>query len=242
MGFLKTGLFVITVLVSGSFAGLIYGGLNLVIVEPFLDDATNIENQNLFASGEESDTTEFWVEYNSYRSWQKGGQILASTILGASLGSLFGIVFAYSRKSLPSDNNIRKTIVLAGIMWFVLFVIPFLKYPANPPTVGETETVMLRGILYLSFIAISGFSALGFYQLHKRLVANKKIIAIIGYGIFITSVFFLMPDNPDKITVSTELVDGFRIFTFFTTSIFWLSLALILGAFWQKLSLDVSTN
>ncbi len=242
MGFLKTGLFVITVLVSGSFAGLIYGGLNLVIVEPFLDDATNIENQNLFASGEESDTTEFWVEYNSYRSWQKGGQILASTILGASLGSLFGIVFAYSRKSLPSDNNIRKTIVLAGIMWFVLFVIPFLKYPANPPTVGETETVMLRGILYLSFIAISGFSALGFYQLHKRLEANKKIIAIIGYGIFITSVFFLMPDNPDKITVSTELVDGFRIFTFFTTSIFWLSLALILGAFWQKLSLDVSTN
>ena len=242
MGFLKTGLFVITVLVSGSFAGLIYGGLNLVIVEPFLDDATNIENQNLFASGEESDTTEFWVEYNSYRSWQKGGQVLASTILGASLGSLFGIVFAYSRKSLPSDNNIRKTIVLAGIMWFVLFVIPFLKYPANPPTVGETETVMLRGILYLSFIAISGFSALGFYQLHKRLVANKKIIAIIGYGIFITSVFFLMPDNPDKITVSTELVDGFRIFTFFTTSIFWLSLALILGAFWQKLSLDVSTN
>ena len=239
---MKTGLFVITVLVSGSFAGLIYGGLNLVIVEPFLDDATNIENQNLFASGEESDTTEFWVEYNSYRSWQKGGQVLASTILGASLGSLFGIVFAYSRKSLPSDNNIRKTIVLAGIMWFVLFVIPFLKYPANPPTVGETETVMLRGILYLSFIAISGFSALGFYQLHKRLEANKKIIAIIGYGVFITSVFFLMPDNPDKITVSTELVDGFRIFTFFTTSIFWLSLALILGTFRQKLNPDVSTN
>nr|AIE92783.1 hypothetical protein [uncultured marine thaumarchaeote AD1000_26_G12] len=175
MGFLKTGLFVITVLVSGSFAGLIYGGLNLAIVEPFLDDATNIENQNLFESGEESDTTEFWVEYYSYRSWQKGGQILAATILGASLGSLFGIVFAYSRKSLPSDNNIRKTIVLAGIMWFVLFVIPFLKYPANPPTVGETETVVLRGILYLSFIAISGFSALGFYQLYKRLEANKKL-------------------------------------------------------------------
>ena len=49
---MKTGLFVITVLVSGSFAGLIYGGLNLAIVEPFLDDATNIENQNLFESGE----------------------------------------------------------------------------------------------------------------------------------------------------------------------------------------------
>ena len=99
MGFLKTGLFVIIVLVSGSFAGLIYGGLNLALVEPFLDDATNIENQNLFESGEETDSSEFWVEYYSYRSWQKGGQILAATILGTSIGAVFGIVFAYSTSS-----------------------------------------------------------------------------------------------------------------------------------------------
>ena len=99
---MKTGLFVIIVLLSGSFAGLIYGGLNLALVEPFLDDATNIENQILFESGEESDTEEFWIEYYSYRSWQKGCQILAATIFGTSIGALFGIVFAYSRKSLPS--------------------------------------------------------------------------------------------------------------------------------------------
>ena len=85
MGFLKTGLFVIIVLVSGSFAGLIYGGLNLVLVEPFLDEATNIENQSLFESGEESDSQEFWVEYYSYRAWHKGGQILAATIFGTSM-------------------------------------------------------------------------------------------------------------------------------------------------------------
>ena len=60
-------------------------------------------------------------------------------------------------------------------MWLVLFTIPFLKYPANPPTVGDGETVMLRGILYLSFIAISGFAALGFYQMYKRLKPEKRI-------------------------------------------------------------------
>ena len=242
MGLLKTGLFLITVLLSGSFAGLIYGGLNLVIVEPFLDYATNIENQNLFTSGEESDTSEFWVEYDSYRSWQKGGQILAATILGTSFGALFGIVFAYSRKSLPSDNNIRKTIFLAGIMWLVLFTIPFLKYPGNPPTVGDSETVVLRGVLYLSFILISGFSAFGFYQLYKRLETNKRYLAFIGYGVFISTVFFLMPDNPDKITASMELVNGFRISSFLTTSVFWLSLALIFGAFWQKLNPHLPTT
>ena len=239
--FLTTVLFVVIVLVSGSFAGLIYGGLNLALVEPFLDEATNIENQNLFKSGEESDTSEFWVEYYSYRGWQKGGQVLAATIFGASIGSLFGIVFAYSRKSLPSENNLRKTLVLAGIMWLVLFTIPFLKYPANPPTVGDGETVMLRGILYLSFIAISGFSVLGFYQMYKRL-QQKKFLAFVGYGVFITAVFFLMPDNPDEITTSMELVNGFRIFSFFSTSVFWLSLALILGAFWEKLKLQIHSE
>ena len=48
--------------------------MNFAIVEPYLDQAIGIENQNLFASGEEEDTPEFWVEYEGYRDWQKGGQ------------------------------------------------------------------------------------------------------------------------------------------------------------------------
>ena len=45
---MKTGLFIAIVLLSGCFAGIIYGVLNLAIVEPYLDDAINIENQNMF--------------------------------------------------------------------------------------------------------------------------------------------------------------------------------------------------
>ena len=36
-------------------------------VEPYLDEAIGIENQNLFASGEADDTLEFWIEYEGYR-------------------------------------------------------------------------------------------------------------------------------------------------------------------------------
>ena len=105
---MKTSLFIIIVLISGAFAGLIHGTVNFAIVEPYLDQAIGIENQNLFASGEEEDTPEFWVEYEGYRDWQKSGQILAGIILGMSIGSLFGIVFALSRKSLPGNNDIKK--------------------------------------------------------------------------------------------------------------------------------------
>ena len=239
---MKTGIFILIVLLSGCFAGTIYGTLNLIIVEPYLDDAINIENQNLFSSGEEIDGPQFWVEYYEYRSWQKGGQILAGAILGTSIGSLFGIVYALSKKSLPSRNNIGKTLILAGLMWFTLFVIPFLKYPANPPTVGDGETVVLRGILYLTLIAISGFLAIGFYQIFKRLKAKNRILPIIGYGVLMSLVFFLMPENPDEISTSMELVNGFRVVAFLTGTVFWFTLALFLGVFWQKTNPDLSNT
>lgn len=229
---MRTFLFIAIVLISGVTAGLIHGGANFVFVEPSLDQAIGIENQQLFESGEEKDTPEFRAEFDSYRYWQKGGQILAGAILGISIGSLFGIIFVLSRNSLPGKSDLSKSLILAGIMWFTIYFIPFLKYPANPPTVGDPDTVVLRSILYLSFIAISGFGALGFYKLFKKL-KTKKFIAVLGYAVFVGIVFFTMPENPDKITAPMELVDQFRIMSALAVSIYWLSLGIILGSLWN---------
>ncbi|HEY7367599.1 MAG TPA: CbtA family protein [Nitrosopumilaceae archaeon] len=231
---MRTVLFITIVLLSGCFAGTIHGLANLTLVEPYLDKAIGIENQNLFASGEAKDTPDFWVEYDSYRFWQKGGQVLAGTILGTSIGALFGIVFAYSRNALPGSNNVKKALVLAGLMWLTLYVIPFLKYPANPPTVGDPETIVLREVLYIAFIAISGLGAIGFYQLYKRLQKHKKYVVFIGYAAFISVVFAVMPSNPDAVTAPMDLVNGFRTMSFIAVSIFWISVGFILGIFWQK--------
>ena len=239
---MKSFVFISIVLISGCFAGLIHGGLNLVIVEPYLDQAISIENQNLFLTGEEEDTPQFWVEYYDYRVWQKGGQIIAGMILGTSFGALFGIIYALTKNSLPSKKHVGNTLILAGIMWLTLFVIPFLKYPANPPTVGDPETVALRGILYIVFIVISGFAALSCYKIFKRLESQKKYISFIIYAVFISSVFFIMPENPDEINTSLELVNQFRISAFITSSVFWFSLAIILGIFWQKTKPEIESS
>ena len=235
---MKTIIFLAIVLVSGALAGTIHGIANLAIVEPYLDQAIGIENQNLFASGEEEDTPQFWVEYDSYRDWQKGGQVLAGAILGTSVGALFGIVYALSRHVLPQGNDLKKTLTLAGVMWLTLFFIPFLKYPANPPTVGDPETVVLRAILYLSFIAVSGFGAVAFYQLSKKIKSKSKIVLVIGYGIFIAIVFALMPPNPDEISAPMDLVNGFRAMSVVAVSLFWVSVAVILGGLWHKFRPD----
>src|SRR3989338_5479770 len=206
--------------------------MNLVFVEPSLDQAIGIENQNLFATGEAEDNSEFWIEYDGYRTWQKSGQVFAGGILGISIGALFGIVFVLSRNPLPGKTDLKKALVLAGVMWLTIYFIPFLKYPANPPTVGDPETVVLRGILYLTFIAISGFGVVGFYKLSQKL-KTRKFIAVIGYATFIGIFFVAMPENPDQITAPADLVDHFRTMSAFTVSLYWLSLGLILGFLWN---------
>jgi hypothetical protein len=101
------------------------------------------------------------------------------TILGMSFGALFGIVFVYIRSLLlpQSASNIRKALVLAGIVWFVLFLVPALKYPANPPAIGDPKTIYYREILYIGLVAISGFAALGLAFLYRKL--HSMVLKII---------------------------------------------------------------
>ena len=235
---LKIITFVIITLLSGAIAGTVLGAINQALVEPYIDRAISIETQNAIKEGEVIDP----VELQNYRQWQKGGEIAAGTILGMSFGALFGVVFVYSRSLLlpQSKSNIRKALVLAGIMWFVLFLIPALKYPANPPAVGDPETIYYREALYIGLLVISGFSALGLALLYRKLGSrtpnnkNRIIIVPLIYAAIIVGAFLILPPNPDKISAPVDLVQGFRIASAFTMSIFWGLLGLILGALWDR--------
>ena len=230
---MKTVVFIIITLLSGAIAGTILGLINQVIVEPFVDKAIDIETQNMISRGEDVDRQEL----NSYRLWQKGGEIVAGTVLGTSIGALFGLVFAFARNSLPGSNEKKKGIILAGIMFFVLFLVPALKYPANPPAVGDPETIVYRQSLYIGILAISGFSALGLALLYRNIgaIESKKIIIPLTYAAIIAIAFLILPPNPDEITISTDLLMDFRIASTLTMGIFWGILGIVLGSFWDKI-------
>jgi predicted cobalt transporter CbtA len=230
---MKTVIFIIITLLSGAIAGTILGLINQVIVEPFVDKAIDIETQNMISRGEDVDRQEL----NSYRLWQKGGEIVAGTVLGTSIGALFGLVFAFARNSLPGSNEKKKGIILAGIMFFVLFLVPALKYPANPPAVGDPETIVYRQSLYIGILAISGFSALGVALLYRNIgaIESKKIIIPLTYAAIIAIAFLILPPNPDEITISTDLLMDFRIASTLTMGIFWGILGIVLGSFWDKI-------
>jgi predicted cobalt transporter CbtA len=192
--------------------------------------------RNTAQSGQEIDPAEF----AAYRFWQKGGEIIAGTILGLSIGSLYGIVFAYTRGSISGTNNKKKALIVASIMWFVLFLMPALKYPPNPPAVGNPETIYYRQSLYVAFLAISGFSALGLAFLYRKMASSntKKAIIPSVYAAIMAGAYLAMPANPDPINAPIDLVIGFRITSAITISMFWALLGVIFGTFWDKLNPD----
>ena len=229
------------VLASGASAGLVLGTVNLILVEPYLDQAIMIENNNMFASGLVDDTPEFWAEYDGYRTFQKWGQLLAGMVLGVSIGSLFGIVFSFSYRSLPGRHYLTRSMFLAGIMWFVLYIVPFLKYPANLPGMSAVNSIELRMILYLSFMAISGITALGAYKISgmftRFTTQNTTMIrvtfTIIVYAAIVCITYVLLPDTTNSSSmVSADLINGFRVASIVTVSAFWVSVGLLLGLFW----------
>ena len=229
---MKTITFIAITLIAGAISGTLLAIMNLGIVEPYIDEAINIENQNAIAQGEVINPQEF----NDYRLWQKSGEIAAGTTLGISLGALFGIVFALTRNSIPGSNDKKKALILAGVMLLVIYIVPALKYPANPPAVGDPETIYHRESLYITLLTISGFSALGLAFLY-RMLGDKKakqiVVPVIYIGI-IAAAFMILPPNPDEITAPMDLVMGFRIASGLTISAFWGLLGLILGALWDK--------
>jgi len=236
---MKTLIFIAVTLFSGAIAGTLLGLINQVVVEPYIDKAIGIQTQAAINAGQIIDP----LQQSNYRMWQKGGEIVASTIYGISLSALFGVIFAYSRNSklLPGSTNRKKALVLAAIMFFVLFLVPSFKYPANPPGVGDPKTIYLRESLYVGFIVSSGFTALVLVFAYRKFgnntsLSSKKTIIMLPviYAIVMVTAYFSFPPNPDKVTIPMDLLTSFRIAGAFTIGVFWWLMGMILGSFWDR--------
>ena len=231
---MKALTFIIITLFSGAIAGTLLGLINQVLVEPFIDKAIGIETQRDIAKGEAINS----AQQSQYRAWQKGGEIIAASIYGTAIAALFGIVFAYARSMLPGSNSKNKALFLSAIMFFVLFLVPVLKYPANPPAVGNPVTIYYREILYIEFIAVSGFSTLVLALWYKKIENNQTrrivLTPVVVYAILMIGAYLIFPPNPDKITIPVDLITNFRIASAFSIGVFWGLLGIIFGLLWDK--------
>lgn len=95
------------------------------------------------------------------RETQRLGLILGFLLYGLIWGLICSVCLYLTQNIYPvSWSTTQRAFALVALVGWSVALFPFLKYPANPPGVGDPETVAYRQWLYLGFIALSVLSAL----------------------------------------------------------------------------------
>ncbi|TGV74269.1 hypothetical protein EN801_040340, partial [Mesorhizobium sp. M00.F.Ca.ET.158.01.1.1] len=104
------------------------------------------------------------------RATQAGiGLATGVLVYGAALGGLFSLVFAYAYGRLGSLGPRGTSALLALLGFLAVIVVPGLKYPANPPAVGNPETIAYRTELFFIMIVVSIAAMVAAVGLAQRL-------------------------------------------------------------------------
>ncbi|MFZ5849729.1 MAG: CbtA family protein [Actinomycetota bacterium] len=100
--------------------------------------------------GEEDENTA--VSRGTQRTW---GLLTGSLAVGVALGGIVALVAAGAVGRMGGLQPGQST-ALVALLGFVAFaLVPFLKYPANPPAVGSADTIGDRTALYFGFVVVS---------------------------------------------------------------------------------------
>ncbi|MBI2861000.1 MAG: CbtA family protein [Chloroflexi bacterium] len=215
-------------LIAGLIAGLAMGLFHFVVTEPVIDAAIALEDEAVM-SAEQAGRYAPVVS----RLVQKVMLVAGSALYGLIAGIIFAVVFAVTRRRLPGRWPDIKAMALAGLLWWSIALLPFLKYPANPPGVGDTDTVYYRQTIQIAFIALSALAvivaAVAYRVLGRwRNLGGRRLgLALAVYAVLAILLFVLMPPNPDAITAPAGLVWDFRILSLAGQVLFWALLGVL---------------
>jgi hypothetical protein len=164
-------------LVAGAVAAVLATGFATVAGEPAVDGAIAFEDAQARAAHE---TPAAGVVS---RTVQKTvGLFTAAAAYCVALGGLFALVFAlvYGRVAVAPPGRTARW--LAATAFVVVFLVPFLKYPANPPSVGDPDTIGRRTELYLVMVAVSLLSALAAVNVRAWMLSRPALRAYATLG------------------------------------------------------------
>ena len=71
---------------------------------------------------------------------------------GAAMGALFAVAYALCLGRVGNVRPRSLALLLAGGGFLGVYLVPFVKYPANPPSIGHPETIQQRGGYYLLMV------------------------------------------------------------------------------------------
>jgi predicted cobalt transporter CbtA len=232
---LMVGKLLVRGMLAGIAAGLLTFGFARIAGEPQVDQAISFEQKADEAKGEAPEP-----ELVSRHTQAGIGLLTGVLAYGAAIGGLFALSFAamIGRVGKLGPKALSALIALSGFV--VLVVVPAIKYPANPPSVGDPETIGYRTGLYFLMIVIS--LAVMVFALGVRRAALSRLDAwnasIIGGAVFvvvIAAVQIAMPEiNEVPSAFPAVLLWKFRLAALGMQAIMWTALGLLFGALAQQ--------
>jgi len=206
---------------SGAAAGLLTSVAAYFFVEPVLSAAIALEGPPDEAAPVSRQTQTLL------------GMPAGFVLAGVALGLLFAVAY----RVLPSTAaSWRRSVGLAAGGFAALALIPALRYPANPPGVGDPETIAGRTSSYLLAVALGVVVVAGAYAALRALAARGvtqavRQSAVTAGALVVTAVgFALLPDIVDPVNAPAALVYDFRIRSLGLLALLYATLGAAFGA------------
>jgi hypothetical protein len=230
-------------MLAGVAAGLLTFGFAKLVGEPQVDQAISFEAKADAAKGEPPEP-----EIVSRHTQAGLGLLTGVVTFSAAVGGLFALTFAYAfgRVSKLGARPLSAWLALAAFV--TLVIVPNIKYPANPPSVGDPETIGMRTGLFFLMIAISIATMVFSLKVRKHATArlgqwNASIVAGIVFVVIIGAVQLALPViNEVPAAFPAVLLWKFRVAAIGMQVILWTTIGLLFGALAERAQRPASTG
>jgi predicted cobalt transporter CbtA len=236
-------------MLAGVVAGLIAFGFARVFGEPPIDRAIAFEEHmahhhaDAHADHHHANSEADEPELVS-RSTQAGlGLFVAVVVYGAGIGGLYALVFAFVYGRFGQLPPRTTAALLAAAAFVSIVLIPALKYPANPPAVGDPETIGSRTALYFAMIVISVAALIFAIGLAKNLASryggwSAGLVGAAAYVVIVAIAGYALPavnEVPDQF--SAVVLWNFRVAALGLQAVLWTIVGLLFGFLAERLLL-----
>jgi predicted cobalt transporter CbtA len=235
-------------MLAGLFAGILVFGFGKIFGEPQVDRAISFESALDEAKAKAEAARGIHTEHEPElvsREVQAGlGLFTGVMVYSTAFGGLFALVFAAADRRAVDLGPRATSALLAAVGFFAIYVVPNLKYPANPPSVGQPETIGHRTALYFVMLAFSVAAMAGAAVLRERLAARQKgtyggwNAALIAAGAYLVAVLVVARSLPGINEVPNEfpavVLWQFRVASFGMQLLMWTTIGLVFGVLAER--------
>jgi hypothetical protein len=228
-------------LVAGLIAGLAAGAFGLTVGESRIDDAIAVESSlDQPAGHDHAATAQADDEPLVFRATQHLGLVVATSLYGLAIGGLLALGFASLRGRTAHRSDRRLALGLVGSVFVAAVAVPFLKYPANPPGVGDPGTIGYRTELYIVMVVGCLVALVAAWSVARLVPVRHRILRpLAGAATFAELAAILVLGLPEIAEVPVRFPDGllsdFRLISLGLQLTLWSVLALTFAALVSRL-------